>query len=86
MRNLDLSKPATLSLRSDWERQRLQRPDTIHFETAAEAIKFAIESLDSYRLAGALLTTDGQTLTLAEMRAAYNRSDFPLPKGATRHG
>ena len=84
MRKIDLSKPATLSLRPDWEQQRLQQADTITFETAADAIRFAVESLDTYRLNGALLMVGGETMTMAEMRAIYARPDFPARTRDTR--
>ena len=77
---IDLNAPATLELRPDWQHQRLQGPDTIRFDTVAEAIKFAVESRDQYRLKGAYLTTEDGTLTLDEMRAIYERTDFPLPR------
>ncbi len=80
MTRINLNAPATLELRGDWWEQHLQGPDTIRFDTAAEAIKFAVESLDPYRLKGAVLTTDEGTLSLEEMRAVYERADFPLPK------
>jgi hypothetical protein len=78
---INLNAPATLELRGDWREQHLQGPDTIRFETAAEAIKFAVESLDPYRLKGAVLTTDEGTLSLEEMRVVYERAEFPLSKG-----
>ncbi len=81
MQKIDLSKPATLSLRMDWERQRLQQAETIEFETAAEAIRFAVESLDVYRLKGALLTVGDEIITMIERRAIYNRPDFPAKAG-----
>ncbi len=84
MIQIDLTAPATLELRPDWWEQRLQGPDTIRFETAAEAIKFAVESRDQYRLNGARLTTGNRTLSLDEMRAIYERPDFPLPRTRPR--
>ena len=60
---IDLTTPATLELRPDWQDQRLQGPDTIRFDTAAEAIKFAVESRDQSRLKGARLTTGNGTLS-----------------------
>jgi len=84
VRKIDLSKPATLSLRPDWEQQRLQQADTIAFETAAEAIRFAVESHDAYRMKGALLTVGAETITMAEMRAIYSKPDFPGRTGDSR--
>ena len=77
MIKIDLTTPATLELRADWWRQGL---DTIRFDTAADAIKFAVESRDQSRLNGARLTTGTGTLSLDEMRAIYERTDFPLPR------
>ena len=80
MIKIDLTTPATLELRPDWQHQRLQGPDTIRFDTAADAIKFVVESRDQYRLKRARLTTGTGTLSLDEMRAVYERPDFPLPR------
>ncbi len=77
MTKLDLDAPATLELRPDWQNQRLQGPDTIRFDTAVEAIKFAVESGDAYRLTGACLRVGNATLTLPEMKAIYDSPDFP---------
>ena len=77
MIKLDLDAPATLELRPDWRKQRLQGPDTIRFDTAAEAIAFAVESEDAYRLTGACLRFGGATLTLPQMKAIYESPDFP---------
>ena len=80
MTKLDLDAPATLELRPDWQQQRLQGPDTIRFDTAAEAIRFAVESEDAYRLTGACLRIGGATFTLPEMKAIYDSPDFPSAK------
>jgi hypothetical protein len=74
---IDLTTPAALELRPDWWRQG---PDTIRFDTVAEAIKFAVESRDQSRLNGARLTTGNGMLTLDDMKAVYERPDFPLPR------
>jgi hypothetical protein len=81
---IDLTTPATLELRSDWWAQRLQGPDTIRFDTAADAIKFAVESRDQSRLNGARLTTGNGMLTLDDMRVIYERPDFPLSRTRLR--
>ena len=80
MTKLDLDAPATLELRPDWQQQRLQGPDTIRFDTAAEAIKFAVESGDAYRLTGACLRAGDAMLTLPQMKAIYDSPDFPSAK------
>ena len=84
MIKIDLTTPATLELRPDWQHQRLQGPDTIRFGTAADAIKFAVESRDQSRLKGACLTTGNGMLSLDDMRAVYERPDFPLPRTRPR--
>ena len=81
MIKIDLTTPAALELRPDWWRQG---PDTIRFDTAADAIKFAVESRDQSRLKGACLTTGNGTLSLDEMKAVYERPDFPLPRTRPR--
>ncbi len=80
MTDIDLNAPATLEFRPDWREQRLQGPGMIRFETVAEAIKFALESRDTYRLSGAVLRTNRASLTFAEMTAIYEGPDFPLSK------
>ena len=81
MIKIDLTTPATLELRADCWRQG---PDTIRFDTAADAIKFAVESRDQSRLKGACLTTGNGMLSLDEMKAIYERPDFPLPRTRPR--
>jgi hypothetical protein len=50
--------------------------------TAAEAIRHVMERFSTYARAGAFIETDAGSLGAAEIRALYERSDFPL----LRHG
>ena len=71
---IDLTTPATLELRPDWQDQRLQGPDTIRFDTAADAIKFAVESRDQSQLKGTYLRISRATFILPQMKAIFRRS------------
>src|ERR1700731_1043196 len=52
------------------------------FDTAAEAIRFAIEELDAELLLGATLEVDEMRFDSEGMRSLYERADYPLPRGA----
>jgi hypothetical protein len=53
------------------------------FETAAEAIRFAIEELPAALLAGAILEIDEERYHKDEIRALYDSKEFPLARRAT---
>ena len=56
-------------------------PVTYHrFETAAEAIRFAIEDLPPMLLNGAILEIDEERYHKDQIRAFYDRKDFPLAR------
>ena len=56
-------------------------PVTYHrFETAAEAIRFAIEDLSPVLLHGAILEIDEERYHKDQIRAFYDRQDFPLAR------
>ncbi len=56
-------------------------PVTYHrFETAAEAIRFAIEELPPALLNGAILEIDEERYHKDEIRAFYDSKDFPLAR------
>jgi hypothetical protein len=58
-------------------------PVTYHrFETAAEAIRFAIEELSPMLLNGAILEVDEERYHKDEIRAFYDSKEFPLSKRA----
>jgi hypothetical protein len=58
-------------------------PVTYHrFETAAEAIRFAIEELSPMLLNGAILEVDEERYHKDEIRAFYDSKEFPLIRRA----
>jgi hypothetical protein len=48
------------------------------FETAAQALRFAIEELSSALLSGSVLEVDGERFGAKEMRTLYVSSHYPL--------
>lgn len=50
------------------------------FETAAEAIRFALEPLDAKILSGAILEVNEERFNEAGMRDLYANSGYPLPR------
>lgn len=50
------------------------------FETAADALRFAIEELDAKLLFGAVLEVDEERFNEAEMRDLYARAEYPLAR------
>jgi hypothetical protein len=58
-------------------------PVTYHrFETAAEAIRFAIEDLSPMLLNGAILEVDEERYHKDEIRKFYDSKEFPLIRRA----
>ncbi|HLL27947.1 MAG TPA: hypothetical protein VKT73_09925 [Xanthobacteraceae bacterium] len=58
-------------------------PVTYHrFETAAEAIRFAIEELSPALLIGAILEVEEERYHKDEIRALYDSKEYPLPRQA----
>ncbi len=58
-------------------------PVTYHrFETAAEAIRFAIEELPPALLNGAILEIDEDRYHKDQIRAFYDSKEFPLARRA----
>ena len=80
MPQIKLDQPATLAFGPGTRTQGIQ---TRFFPTAAEAVKFAMESLDGYRRNGAKLFCGDASFRYEEMRALYDSADFPLPKAKT---
>ncbi len=78
MVKINLDQPATLAYGPGLRTQGLQ---TRFFPNAAQAIKFAMESLDGFRRNGARLLVGEGTLHYDAMRALYESPDFPLPRG-----
>jgi hypothetical protein len=55
------------------------------FETAAEAIRFAIEELSPMLLNGAILEVDEERYHKDQIRAFYDSKEFPLIRRANGH-
>jgi Arc/MetJ-type ribon-helix-helix transcriptional regulator len=52
------------------------------FDNAAEAIRFAVEELPEQLLLGAYIEIDERRLGHQDIRALYQREDFPLTRAA----
>jgi hypothetical protein len=52
------------------------------FDSAAEALRFAIEELPSQVLLGAFLEFEGERLDSHEIRRLYDSAEFPLARRA----
>ena len=48
------------------------------FDTAAEAIRFAVEALPSAAFAGCMLEANGERFGAKELRALYENPRYPL--------
>ena len=54
------------------------------FETAADAIRFAVEELPELLLLGACIEINEQRLNYKDIQALYASEQYPLEKGASR--
>jgi hypothetical protein len=79
--NFDFSEPAELYGGSNWS----GRPTGVtyrRFDTAAEAIRYAVEELSGASRRACVLEVDEKRLNHAEIRRLYDSGDYPLPRGA----
>lgn len=68
-------------------RSRLSRRQPVtykRFDTAAEAIRYAIEELDPDLLVGAYLEVDEERFDAQGIRKLYASDDFPLSRDSRR--
>jgi hypothetical protein len=79
MASFDYSVPAELF--PSRSRKRGRPIGYRRFDTAAEAIRFAIEELDPELLLGATLEVDETRFDSDGMRRLYEQDDYPLPRG-----
>jgi hypothetical protein len=56
------------------------RPKYIRFDTAAEAVRFVIESLPAAALPGAYLLVEEARFGVDEIRYLYDGASYPLPR------
>jgi hypothetical protein len=76
----DYDAPAELFLskRTGSTRMKYRR-----FPTAAEAIRFAVETLPSFRALGASLQVGDERFNCEEILRLYNDSNYPLRKSSS---
>lgn len=56
------------------------------FDTAADAVRYAIEELEPALLSGAILEVDEERFDGAAIRDLYARADYPLARRALATG
>ena len=54
----------------------------LRFDTAAEAVRFAMEELSSAQLVSTLLEVEERRFRAADIDALYRSEAFPLPRAA----
>lgn len=83
LRNFDYQRPGELYSR----RNLATKPSGLayrRFDTAAEAIRFAMEVLPSAALGGCIMESDGKRLGVQEVRALYLSGRYPLRRNEQR--
>ena len=62
------------------DRRNVTRLRYRRFDTAAEALRFAIEDMPPALLRGSILEVNETRFDGAEMRRLYDAGDYPLPR------
>lgn len=83
--SFDYSSPAELYPQKGRMSKR-QHPTYMRFETAAEAIRYAVEQLHPDLLVGAILEVDEQRFDCVAIKNLYASADYPLRRGNRRSG
>jgi hypothetical protein len=86
MEQFDYTQPAELYASAS--RKSTRRPVMYHrFDSAAEAIRFALERLPGELLTGAVLEVGDDRLEAQDIKTLYESESFPLPRngGEQRH-
>lgn len=78
MTNQNFMAQAELYLGSDWHNAAAQGPR--NFNSAAKALRFAIEEAAPVSLRGARLKFSGRTFGRADMLALYHSRRYPLAR------
>jgi hypothetical protein len=78
MNRFDYSAPAELY--PGRNRKSARKVSYRRFETAADAIRFAIEELPELLLLGACIEIDEQRLSYKDIQALYASEQYPLEK------
>jgi hypothetical protein len=67
-----------------WSRQRASGHRFRRFETAAEALRFAIEELPAALLRGSVMEVDEARFDSAQMQTLYEADEYPLTRSNLR--
>ena len=81
MSSFDYSAPAELY--PGRNRKSQKKASYRRFETAAEAIRFAIEELPELLLLGACIEINDQRLNYSDIQALYASEQYPLKRPAS---
>jgi hypothetical protein len=67
-----------------WSRQRASGHRFRRFETAAEALRFAIEELPAGLLRGSVMEVDEARFDSAQVQTLYEADKYPLTRSSLR--
>ena len=73
----DYNAPAELFLA---KRTKKGRENYRRYATAAEAIRYAVETLQTHKAFGAWLQVGDERFNSSEIQRLYEAHDYPLPK------